>query len=147
MYDIIIYRCDSIESKIYLFKDRPDYVKKISDDEIINITGNVGSGKSTYGRKYRDNSDYIIIGFDSISSDKAPYTMNEEILELRKILLKKYNDLTLDEMSYYDDIVKFIKSKNKKGIIEGGYITQVDDISKIKRYNYSKENSQIQMLL
>ena len=39
-----------MESKIYLFKDRPDYVKKISDDEIINVTGSVGSGKSTYGK-------------------------------------------------------------------------------------------------
>ena len=121
-----------MESKIYLFKDREDYIKKISDDEIINVTGSVGSGKSTYGRNFRDNLDYIVIGFDSISSDKDPYTMNEEILELREILLKKYNDLTLDEMNYYEDIVNFIKSKNKKGIIEGGHITHVDDISKIK---------------
>lgn len=121
-----------MESKIYLFKDKPDYIKKISDDDIINVTGSVGSGKSTYGRKYRNNPNYIVIGFDSISSDKDPYTMNKEILELREILLKKYNDLTLDEMNYYEDIVNFIKSKNKKGIIEGGHITHVDDISKIK---------------
>ena len=100
-----------MESKIYLFKDRCDYVKKISNDDIINVTGSVGSGKSTYGRKYRDNKDYIVIGFDSISSDKDPYTMNEEILQLRKVLLKKYNDLTLDEINYYDDIVAFIKKK------------------------------------
>ena len=35
-------------------------------------------------------------------------------------------------MNYYDDIVNFIKKKKKKGIIEGGHITHVDDISKIK---------------
>lgn len=40
--------------------------------------------------------------------------MNDDIIKLRKILLKKYNSLTLDEMVYYDDIVNFIKNKIKK---------------------------------
>ena len=35
-------------------------------------------------------------------------------------------------MTYYDDIINFIKSKNKKGIIEGGQLTHINDISKIK---------------
>ena len=35
--DIIICGSDNMESKIYLFKDRLDYIKKISDDEIINV--------------------------------------------------------------------------------------------------------------
>lgn len=121
-----------MESKIYLFKDRKDYVKKITNDEIINITGSVGSGKSTYGIKYRNNPDYIVIGLDSISSDNDPNTINEDILELRKVLLKKYKDLTFDEINYYDDIVDFIKNKNKKGIIEGGPIANIEDISKLK---------------
>jgi len=129
---IIILGCDFVESRIYLFKDRNDYVKRISDDNIINITGSVGSGKSTYGKKYRNNSDYIVIGLDSIKSDMDPDTINEYILELRKILLNKYNDLTLDEINYYDDIVKFIKEKNKKGIIEGGNIIHISNISKLK---------------
>lgn len=58
--------------------------------------------------------------------------MNKYILELRKILRKKYKALNLDEINYYDDIVSFIISKNKKGIIEGGCLTKIDDISKIK---------------
>ena len=121
-----------MESKIYLFKDKPDYIYKISNDDFINVTGSVSSGKSTYGRKYKNNKDYIVIGFDSISSDKDPDTMNNYILELRKILLKKYNDLTLDEITYYDDIIDFIKKNNKKGIIEGGHLTHIDDVKKLK---------------
>ena len=121
-----------MESKIYLFKDKSDYVKKITDDEIINVTGSVGSGKSTYGRKYRDNPNYIVIGFDSISSDMDPHTMNNDIIKLRKILLKKYNSLALDEIVYYDDIVNFIKKQNKKGIIEGGHLMHIDEISNFK---------------
>ena len=59
-------------------------MKQISNDKIINVTGSVGSGKSTYGREYKDNNDYIVIGLDSILSDKDPDSMNKEILELRK---------------------------------------------------------------
>lgn len=122
----------SKESKILLFKDKPDYQKIITDDEIINVTGSVGSGKSTFGIEYHNNSDYVVIGFDSISSDNDPKTLNEDVLELRKILLKEFNNLKLDEMNYYDTIVNFIKSKNKKGIIEGGHLTHAKDISKFK---------------
>ena len=77
-----------MESKINLLKDKPDYIKKITNDNIINVTGSVGLGKSTYGKKYRNNNDYIVISLDSIRSDKDPDTMNNDILELRKILLK-----------------------------------------------------------
>ena len=121
-----------MESKIKLFKDKTDYIKKLTDDDIINVTGSVGSGKSTYGSKYKNNKDYIVIGFDSISSDNDPNTMNDDVKSLREVLLKKYKDLTLDKMNYYDDIVEFIKSKNKKGIIEGGEIANIDFISKLR---------------
>ena len=120
------------ESKILLFKDKPDYQKKITNDEIINVTGCVGSGKSTYGIKYHNNSDYIVINFDSISSDSESKTLNKDVLELREVLLKKFNSLKLDEMNYYSTIIDFIKSHNKKGIIEGGHLTHVKDISDFK---------------
>lgn len=38
----------------------------------------------------------------------------------------------MDEMNYYDSIIKFIKSKNKKGVIVGGHITHVSNLSKLK---------------
>lgn len=116
----------SRESKILLLKDKIDYVKEITDDEITNVTGSVGSGKSTYGIKYHNNKDYIVIGFDSLSKDNDPDTLNDDILELRSVLLKKYGDITKDEIFYYDDIVNFIKTKHKKGIIEGGHLTHMN---------------------
>lgn len=121
----------SKESKILLLKDKNDYIKKITNDEIINVTGSVGSGKSTFGIKYHGNKDYIVIGLDSLSKDNDPDTLNRDILKLRKALLKKYGDITNDETFYYGDIVKFIKNKHKKGIIEGGCLTHMD-IKKIK---------------
>lgn len=122
-----------MESKIYLLKDKCDYVKRVTNDkDIINVTGSVGSGKSTYGRKYRDNKDYIVIGIDSLIYDKDPYTINDEVLELKEILNKKYGEEKLNVNEYYDDIVKYIRSKNKKGIIEGGQLLDIDELSILK---------------
>lgn len=50
-------------AKIYLLKDRSDYIKKISDDDIINVIGTKGSGKTTSANKYIYNDDYIVINF------------------------------------------------------------------------------------
>ncbi len=92
-----------------MLKDKPDYIKKITNDEITNVTGSVGSGKSTYGIKYHNSKDYVVIGFDSLSQDNNPDTLNDDTLELRSILLKKYRNAIEDEISYYDDMVNFIK--------------------------------------
>lgn len=119
-------------SKISLFKDKPDLIVKITNDNITNVTGSVGSGKSTYSRKYRDNKDYIVIGLDSLYDDNDPNTLNDDIKELRKILIKKYKKLEKDEMLYYNDMIEFILSKNKKGIIEGGHLMHMKNISDFK---------------
>lgn len=121
-----------MSNKINFYRDEPDLIVKVTDDEIINVTGSVGSGKSTYGRKYRNNENYIVIGFDSISSDKDPETLNDDVIELKEVLLKKFKTLNMDEIDYYEDIVQFIKSKNKKGIIEGGHLMHITDISRFK---------------
>ena len=121
-----------MESKILLLKDKTDYVLKVTDDEIINVTGSVGSGKSTYGINHRHNKDFIVIDFDSIGSDNDPDTLTDDILELRKKLAKNHDDLTIDEIHFYDEIVSFIKSKNKKGIIVGGHLMHMKNISDFK---------------
>lgn len=121
-----------MKKTINLFKDKDDLIVEITDDDIINVTGSVGSGKSTFGRKYRNNPNYIIIGLDSLYNDNDPNTLNNDIKELRKILLNKYKTLKSDEMLYYDDMVDFIQSRNKKGIIEGGHLMHLDNISNFK---------------
>ena len=52
------------ESKIYLFKDRTDYVKELSSDDIVNIIGTKGSGKTTSSLKYINDDNYIVINCD-----------------------------------------------------------------------------------
>lgn len=78
-----------MNNKINFYRDKPDLIVKVTEDEITNVTGSVGSGKSTYGKKYQNNNDYVVIGLDGISSDKALNTLNDDMIELREVLLRK----------------------------------------------------------
>ena len=44
---------------ISLYVDKDPYIKNITEDKIINITGESGSGKSYYTNKYLNDDDYI----------------------------------------------------------------------------------------
>ena len=43
---------------ISMFVNKETYFKKISDDKVINITGESGSGKSSYTNKYLNDDNY-----------------------------------------------------------------------------------------
>jgi hypothetical protein len=113
--------------------DKKDYYKKLTEDEIINVTGAVGSGKSTYGLKYRTNGEYIVIGLDSIFGDMDSDTRNQETNEIKQTLVRRYGELDKNNIAeYYYDMVEYIRVKNKKGIIEGGFINEINLIPKLK---------------
>ena len=42
-----------------MFKDQEDYIKVLTDDNIINVIGTKGSGKTTSSLKYIDLSDFV----------------------------------------------------------------------------------------
>ena len=46
--------------KVKFFINQEDINIKLTDDNIINITGLIGSGKSTLSDKYRNNNKYLI---------------------------------------------------------------------------------------
>ena len=46
---------------INLFIDKEPYIKEITNDNIINLTGQSGSGKSTYALNNLNTDDYLII--------------------------------------------------------------------------------------
>ena len=54
---------------INLFIDKEPYIKKITTDKIINLTGQSGSGKTTYAIKNFNSDDYLLIDTDDIFSD------------------------------------------------------------------------------
>lgn len=83
-------------NKIYLFKDQDDYIKKLTDDEIINIIGNKGSGKTTSSLKYINNDDYIVINCDRLFELPSAEKEDKNLAIIREMLKKKYGNLNID---------------------------------------------------
>ncbi len=123
------------EYKIHLLWDKKDYKRKITSDVIFNITGEKGSGKSYFGNMMDESNRCIVIHLDSIFI-KDGIKKHDTSYEIRKILEKKYGE-ELDpdkyfESNYYNDIVEYVKNKNKKAYIEGIQLADVKDISILK---------------
>ena len=67
--------------------DKGLYYKKISNDKVINITGEGGSGKSTLANEYRTSDDYAVVDYDLVLLDPPQGTVE---YELKQMLLSKY---------------------------------------------------------
>ena len=74
------------------------YIKKLSDDKVINITGESGSGKSYYTKQFINNDKYIVIDTDLIFSDMKA---NEETLELRKIFKNDSKEILFNDFDNF----------------------------------------------
>jgi hypothetical protein len=121
-------------SKILLFRDKNDYIKKISNDNIINVTGEKGSGKSYFGSVKDNDETCIVIHLDQVFSPDTSNNYNYS-KEIREILINKFGK-TLNpddnfENKYYPVIVEYLNKKGKTGYIEGGSISEIQNISNI----------------
>ena len=115
-------------SKIYLFKNQEDYIKDLTNDNIVNVIGTKGSGKTTSSLQYIDDDDYIVINCDRLFELPSTEKEDKELTNIRKMLNDKYGKLNMnnDFTNCYNDIVEYILGKNKKGLIEGNVIQNVD---------------------
>lgn len=115
-------------SKIYLFKDQKDYIKELTNDNIVNVIGTKGSGKTTSSLKYIDDDNYIVINCDRLFELPSTEKEDKELTNIRKMLNDKYGKLNMNDdfTNCYKDIVEYILNKNKKGLIEGNVIQNID---------------------
>jgi adenylate kinase family enzyme len=114
--------------KIRLFKDNEDYVKIITEDNIINIIGNKGSGKTTDSQKYIDDKDYIVVNCDKLLSLPSNGKEDKELINLKEKLINKYGKIEdiKDFTDCYNYIIDYILKKKKKGLIEGNLLEDMD---------------------
>lgn len=121
---------------ISLTESKKPYQKKLTTHKIINITGESGSGKSTFVNEYVNNKDYIIIDTDIIFGNKKPKTKTEQVLKekveeqfgktnLNKILIEDFDRC-------YDFILKYFKDINKTIIIDSAQYRNIKDVTKLK---------------
>lgn len=118
---------------IELDVDKEPYVKVISDDKVINLTGESGSGKSTYVKEHFNDDNYIVLDTDLINKgfDKA----TGENKRFGEYLRSKYDVLPHDCEEFdvlYKEIIDYYKDSNKTLVIDSAQFRNIKDINLLK---------------
>lgn len=125
-----------MRNKISIFIDQEDIEFLCTNDNIINITGMIGSGKTTTAHKYRKNSNYIVISLDCLYRGQDRENLNEETIRINRILIEKFPNQDNEKYfkEYYHEIVKYINSFDKSitWVLEGQHIYRYLDLKEIK---------------
>ena len=117
------------------FVDKEPYIKEITNDNIINLTGQSGSGKSTYASKYFNSNDYLIIDTDEIFSEHRYKNTTGINKELGEYFRNKYDVLPNcgdDFDLIYKEILEYTKNYNKIIVIDCAQFHCIKDISILK---------------
>lgn len=116
---------------ISMFVDKETYFKKISDDKVINITGESGSGKSSYTNKYLNDDNYIVIDTDLVFNN---YLVNNKYLnEVRSLFKDKEKDILINDFDYfYKTIIDYFKDSNKTLVIDSAQYRNIKDYLVLK---------------
>lgn len=134
---------------------KPLLYRKLTNDKVINITGEGGAGKSTLCENFRKNpSEYIVIDFDSINLNNNKVGTLE--YDLVKLIVNKYGkdifprthrrngekQMRINEdfwgkcsicfATIYDEIINYLEPTGKVIVIDGSQYRFVNDASKIK---------------
>ena len=118
---------------ISLNVDKKPYVKNVSNDPIINLTGESGSGKSFYAQQYLNDNNYIVIDTDLVfASFDIATGYNKEFGEYLRnkyeVLPVLFNDFDL----IYQEILNYFKDCEKTIVIDSALFKAMKDISKLK---------------
>lgn len=113
------------------FIDKKPYIKNITIDKIINITGESGSGKSYYCSKYIFDENYIVIDTDIVFDDSP--SDNKESIELRKIFNDKpKNYLITNFDDFYLAVLDYFKNINKTIVIDSAQFRNIKNYKILK---------------
>ena len=120
---------------ISLYIEKAPYIKEITKDKIINLTGQSGSGKSTYAKQKFSNDQYIIVDTDEILSEKRFLHSTGLNKELGEMLRKKYEtlpNLADDFDLIYSEILNYCKNIDKTIVIDCAQFHCIKDINLLK---------------
>jgi adenylate kinase family enzyme len=120
---------------INLFIDKESYIKKITDDKIINLTGQSGSGKSTYANNHFNSDEYLVIDTDDIFSDHRYQNATGINKELGTYFREKYDVLPNcgdDFDLIYKEILDYTKNYDKTIVIDCAQFHCIKDIGLLK---------------
>ena len=120
---------------ISLYVDKEPYIKDLTNDKIINLTGQSGSGKSTYANEHFNSDEYLIVDTDEILSEHRFENSNGINKELGKYFRSKYKELPNcgdDFDLIYTEILEYCKKYDKTIVIDCAQFHCIKDINLLK---------------
>lgn len=120
---------------IKLNEYKEPYIKQLTNDNIINLTGQSGSGKSTYANKNFSSEEYQIIDTDDVFSEKRfeeSTGLNKKLGEYFRSKYKELPNLSNDFDLIYNEIIDYCKGSNKTIVIDCAQFHCCKDISILK---------------
>lgn len=113
------------------FVDKETFIKQLTSDNVINITGESGSGKSYFSDKYIKDDNCIVIDTDIVFSDSP--SNNKESVELRAIFSDKPKDYLFTEFdNFYLKTLDYFKDSDKTIVIDSAQYRNIKDYSVLK---------------
>lgn len=107
----------------------------ITDDNIINLTGESGSGKSFFCNNFYKNDKYLVVDTDEIFKDKEG--CNDLYKKIKNYFVQNYGEdyykyflVKFDE--YYECLLKYFEDINKTLVIDSAQFRNLKDVSKLK---------------
>ena len=120
---------------ISLYVDKDPYIIELTDDRVINLTGQSGSGKTTYANEHFNNSEYIVIDTDDIFSDnrfKSSSGINKELGVYFRSKFEKLPNCGDDFDLIYKEILDYCSKYNKTIVIDCAQFHCIKDVSLLK---------------
>lgn len=133
VYDEVMQYLNEIKSDLLIsrFIDKEPYIKKITDDKVINLTGESGSGKSYFSKKYLEDDHYIVIDTDVVFGKEK--SNNKESLEIRELFKDKPKDALIFDFDHcYLEILNYFKDCEKTIVIDSAQYRNIKDDSILK---------------
>ena len=133
LYNDMLNYLNEIKSDLLIsrFIDKDPYIKTITNDKIINLTGESGSGKSTYTNKFLNNDNYILIDTDLIFNNTK--TDNKYIIGLRDLFKDKTKEDIISHFdNFYIKLINYFKGVDKTIIIDSAQYRNIKDYSLLK---------------
>ena len=126
------------DNLIDLFVNKEPLIFNISNDNIINIAGETGSGKSTYVKENFNNDNYEIVETDQLFNEN---NNNPFLIKIRKEIFKKYSDehypggynLRIN-FNHFNECLKIILNhkNNKTLVIDSGQYRHLKNYDLLK---------------
>lgn len=117
--------------------NKEPYIKVLTKDKVINLTGQSGSGKSYYAKNNFDSDKYLVVDTDDIFDEKRFNESSGINRELGKFFRKKYvelPDIFTNVDLVYEEILDYCKKnyKDKIVVFYCALLYWIKDIKKLK---------------